>query len=188
MFIEGFCFCLSPSGSLSNLVSSWCAVKLIMASRRRPKSSHECWPSFQEYQGLMGSGQCPATSSSFSVSQMKVNLFGFLNVADNLSQVFALLVKEEQRPLDRICRSIGPHLRPPHPQISLVIWQQNLTTNAVRLCSVIISFPLMVCCKNQLHLIICACPDWGECYRLSGPKSRSVSDFKDRVKYLLSKF
>ena len=44
----------------------------------------------------------------------------------------------------------------------------------------------MVCCKNQIHLIICVSPDRGECYCLYGPKSRSVSDFKDRVKYLPS--
>lgn len=83
MITEEFCFCLGLSGSQSGLVWCWCAMKLIMFSRKMPRPSCECWANSWEHQGLMGPGQCQALSSCFSFSQMEVNLLGFSNVVDN---------------------------------------------------------------------------------------------------------
>lgn len=52
----------------------------------------------------------------------------------------------------RMCRSTDPYLQFHNSSISLFIWWQNLTRNAVMLWLVFISPTEMFCCRNQLCL------------------------------------
>lgn len=87
----------------------------------------------------------------------------------------------------RMCRSTDPYLQFHNSSISLFIWWQNLTRNAVMLCLVFISPIEMFCCRNQLCLTTHASGGTDTLY-LDPYKGGTVFDFKDNVKYLPSEY